>query len=434
MDFITYLINGIIGGVVTIKIGEKLLNKKAKINLNKIIGIVFYSMILTLNYMIVDNFLKVILIFLANIMLNTIVFKDRIEKSIIVSFIEYVNILLSECIVGLTLTVLTSKISLLSNIDIEIIKNSIMLNIFIIGFSYILVLILERKYKKIVDKTEDNSILLLSLIAVIILICLGSLFYRFEISNRILNSSFVLNTLIIFIMIFVGFMVIAQRLEYDRKSKEYINLAKYSEINSTLLEEYSVLNHEHKNQLIIIKGMIADKDKDVEKYVNSLIDKKKNIKFKWIRELNNIKFQGLKSFINYKILEMKTEKIEVTVRVSEACKDIELEKISRNKKEKLYSIMGVYLDNAREAAIISKDKKVSIDTYVIEDKICFEIANTYNDKINLNMINEYGYTSKGTGHGTGLYIIQNMIKNDFSFETITKIEKGFFIQIIKLKI
>lgn len=434
METLTYLINGIIGGIINLKISEILFEKKQNCTFLKVITVLIFSIILTFNYLVVDNFLKVIIIFIDNIMLNMVIYKERMEKTVVVSFVEYINILLSEGIIGLLLSIVIYILSAVLSTEIEIVKNTILLNCIILGLHYVLAQKLKNQYKNIVNKSTESSSLILGALAIIVLICMGSLFYRTEKLNWKLNSIFILDTIIIVFMGIVGILMIIQKLEYDRKNKEYINLAKYSEINATLLEEYSMLNHEHKNQLIIIKGMIEDKDKDLGKYVNSLILKKKNVRFEWIKELNNIKFQGLKSFINYKILEMKTEDIEISVMVSEECKEIDVEKLSAKRKEILYSIIGVYLDNAREATIKTKNKKVNLEVYVEDGAICFEIANTYNENIDISKINNYGYTSKGAGRGTGLYMIQNLIKNDPHFEITTKIQRGFFIQKTKIKI
>lgn len=432
MEILTYLINGAIGGFVTIKIGEKILNKKIELNNKKKISIILYSIVLTFNYIVVDNFLKVILILLANILLNNMVFGERIEKNIIISFIEYLNVLVSEII---TVTILMIIFEFFLDVNIEIIKNTLVTNLIIMVVNYILANILKEKYKMVLKKTDENSIVPLVIMVVLILVCIGSLFYKIDSLSWKLNNSFLLNAIIIIIMSYIGIITIIQRLNYENIDKQYRDLAKYSETNSELLEEYSALNHEYKNQLIIIRGMLEDNEKEVYDYVKSLINKKSKIKFKWIKELNNISFQGLKSFMNYKILEMVNEGIKVNVTISKECKEYQLDKLATNDKDKIYSVVGVFLDNAREAAKESENKEVSLEAYICDAKIYIEIANTYNGEINLQKINNYGYTSKGNGHGTGLYMVNNIIKKANFLEHVTEIKNKYFIQklIIKIK-
>lgn len=430
IEIITNIISGIIIGITTLRITEQLTNKKIERNLfNKVIILIF-SVILIINYFVVDNFLKVIVIFLDYILLNKIITKERLDKSIVLSFIEYLNALVAEIIVGIIMIII---LKIFTSEGIEIIKNTIFSNIVIMLTNYIIAKRLIEQYRKIIEKTNKNSALVLTILAILILLCIGSLFYKIDTIKWELNNVFLLNAVVIVVVSVIGIMTIFQRLNYEKIANQYKDLAKYSEVNATLLEEYSILNHEHKNQLIIIKGMIEEKDKGLEEYVKKLIDKKEKVKFKWIKELNNISFQGLKSFMNYKILEMKEDKIEVYVTVSKQCKNYKLEKMTTLEKDKLYSIIGVYLDNAKDAAKESKGNKVVIDMYITEEGMVVEIANTFNGTIDLEKINDYGYTSKGTGHGTGLYMIQNIVKDDNKFKTNTKINNEYFIQTLIIK-
>jgi len=399
---ITTLINGfiggIIGGIVNVKISEMIFERKTKTSYLKIITILIFASILAMNYLVVDNFLKVIIIFMDNIMLNIVVFKERLDKTIVVSFIEYINILISEIIVVMVLMLI---FELFTNSSIEIIKNTLLSNVLILSVNYWSAKLMINKYKKIIEKINNNRVMLLAMLAALILVCIGSLFYKIDSISWQLNNSVLLNAIIIIITAYIGITTIIQRLNYEKIDRQYKDLAKYSEINSTLLEEYSMLNHEYKNQLIIIEGMIENNEPEVREYIKSLITKKSQIKFKWIKELNNISFQGLKSFMNYKILEMVNEKIKVDVTISKECKDYQLGKMSTSDKDKIYSIIGVFLDNAKEASKESEEKEVVITAYVDETAMYIEIANTFEGKINLDKIKNYGYTSKGTGHGTG---------------------------------
>ena len=74
---------------------------------------------------------------------------------------------------------------------------------------------------------------------------------------------------------------------------------------------------------------------------------------------------------------MVNEGVKVNVTISKECKEYHMDKLASNDKDKIYSIMGVFLDNAREAAKQSKGKEVVITSYIQDDKMYIEIANTY---------------------------------------------------------
>jgi len=61
------------------------------------------------------------------------------------------------------------------------------------------------------------------------------------------------------------------------------------------------------------------------------------------------------------------------------------------------------------------------------------IANTYRGKVEIDKISEYGYSSKGKNHGTGLYIVENIIVKNKKFTKETSLMDNYFIQTIKIQ-
>lgn len=415
----------LIAGKILLDSDEKILNYKT------IIFSISTAILITFTHLTITNSSKVIFVFLGFIMLSKMIFKKEISKSLVLSALYYITMMISECIAVLPIIIIYSILELGS---VDSMKNTISISIVITFLTVYIIKKFKNKYKNILEKMQNNKTIILAILSILILICLYSLYRKIELTGWRLSSEYILDTIIIIVISIIGIMVIKQRVNYEKIENQYKSLAKYSETNASLLEEYSMLNHEYKNQLIIIKGMIATEDKELAQYVQTLLDKKDNIKFKWIRDLNNITFQGLKSFMNYKILEMKNEKLNVYVSVSKECKNYKLEKMSTIDKDKIYSIIGVYLDNAKEAAKISKEKEININIYVNCNNFYFEIANTYEGILEIEKLNNYGYTSKGKGHGTGLYLIQNIVKDSDKFKTHTRIENNFFIQTLIVKI
>lgn len=420
------IIKGIIAGYTAIKTGELITEEKVKINIRNVSKLLIYAVALTMIYMTIDNFLKVIIIYIAYVILNNQIYKENLEKSIALAFIEYITVLFVESIIGIFISYIIKNIV---KQEMSVLKNTLLMNIVIMLLSYLLAKVLKKKYKKIVNDIKNNSSLILSFLAIIILICIGSLFYKIEITNWSLNSEFILNTIIIIAMGIVGILIISQRINYEKVNNQYKDLAKYSEISAGLLEDYRIINHEHKNQLIIIKGMVENKGtKELKEYLDSQIQQKEKIRYKWIQELNNISFQGLRSFMSYKILEMESKKIKMNITISKKCKKYKLDKMTTGEKDKIYSIVGVFMDNAMDAAVESKKKSIIIDGYEQEGRIYLEIANTYKGKIDIEKVKEYGYTSKGSGHGTGLHIVEKITKSSNQLETQTRIQNGYFVQ------
>lgn len=422
LDFI----NAVIVTFTMMKCTEILLDRTIKIDKKTIGLIIINSLGLTINYLIMQDLIKVIFTFIDLIIFNKLITKDITSKCVIVTFIEYLNTIITETILGLVLGVV------LTTLDIDIInliRKTVVINTLVMGINYLFIYEFRKFYRRILLKMEDNSLLYIIILTLSLLLCVGAVFYKADYTDWKLTWQLIGNIAIILTMCIIAIVTIYQRVKYEKVNKQYEDLAKFSEINATLVEDYSVLNHEYKNQLIIIKGMIGKKNKDVHEYIDSLISERKGITSQWIIELNNISFMGLRSFMNHKILEMRSKGLNANVVISKDCKNINLEALPTEVKKSIYSIVGVYLDNAMEAALLSEEKMVAINAYTTnKNQICLEIANTFSGEVELNKINTYGYSSKGTGRGTGLYIVNKLIKEHDCLESNTIIEHGYFIQ------
>ena len=99
----------------------------------------------------------------------------------------------------------------------------------------------------------------------------------------------------------------------------------------------------------------------------------------------------------------------------------------------LSKIIGVFLDNAKEAALSSKLKEVTINIYVENKTIVFEIANSYDGEINVDNIYNAGYSNKGKNRGYGLVLAKNLVDDNPMFENITTTLNGYFVQKLIVK-
>ena len=136
--------------------------------------------------------------------------------------------------------------------------------------------------------------------------------------------------------------------------------------------------------------------------------------------------------INYKLVQMESENINPTVTISKDVAKTKLNKLSTKQMDSLYSIVGVYLDNAIEAASKSKKKEVSLDVYKDKKEIVMILANTYKGKINLDKMDEYGYTTKGKNHGVGLHLVRKILEEDTMFKESRKLLDNYYIQELRI--
>lgn len=96
--------------------------------------------------------------------------------------------------------------------------------------------------------------------------------------------------------------------------------------------------------------------------------------------------------------------------------------------------MGVYLDNAIEAVMEADIKEINIDLYILDKNLFITVANTFNGKVNLDSISDYGYTTKSEGHGYGLSLVKEIIKDNDTLSSDTEvIDNKVFVQKIQKK-
>ena len=129
----------------------------------------------------------------------------------------------------------------------------------------------------------------------------------------------------------------------------------------------------------------------------------------------------------YKAAIAQKHKINLTTDVSIESKGI-LTKLSEKEVKVLCKLIGIYFDNAIEAAAESRKKNVTIEIYELKDKVSIVFSNTFKKHKNMKDRNEKGVSSKGEGRGNGLYFASKLIKENDWLEQKQDIVDRYYIQ------
>ena len=373
----------------------------------------------------IDNILKLVIIFLSYIGYYKLIFKEDLSITILTSFIMYLMIFLSEIVVDIIVFIILyiTKIDEFSNIQYTIWMNLIIA---------IVSICLTKKYgewlSKLIKEAKFKKWILIGL-SILIIIALATILYNMPLSRLQENINFFITMFLVMVFCIISFIIIKQQREVNEKEEEYRKLANYSQVTEGVLEEYRLNLHESRNQLIIIKNMISTtKKKELEEYVSNLIESTEINKYRWINELKYIPIPELKGFVNFKLMEMSNKKIDIEIHIERKLKDSKMKKLKIKDRGDFYSIIGVFLDNAKEASLESKEKKVALEMYEINEEIHMIIANTYKGKVDLDKINGYGYSSKGKNRGTGLHLVNKIVERNKLFERTTSKMDEYFVQ------
>jgi len=384
-------------------------NPQKKITIKQIISI----LILTILLILINNFFTNTFItyfsYITFLIYYKINYKNKTNLSLYCFLIIFLSFFISK-----NLLLLIFNIKNFNNITIT--------------FTSFLLTFIIRKYIKIFkhNKLINKNIILMNYLLLNI--------YPIYIIIKVSLQKQLIEDIIIFIILSIFIIIlILQEQKIDKLKRKNKELSKNSKNNEKLVINYRKAHHEYRNKLIIIKGMIRPNNKDLTKYINHLIKEPVVIKNKWLNELSNIPFIEIKNFLNYKIniLESKNAKIEIFI--GEEIATINPKKVDIIDINNINTIIGVILDNIIDSIKKIKEKLVSINIYIEKDTINIVLANTFSNNVDLNKINNLGYSTKGRKRGIGLALVNDIIKSNKNLELETKIEGNFFIQHLKIK-
>lgn len=433
MKFLELFIGAIILWIIYYSIGKILFQTNKKISKIKLILTIFIFSILLSLLNIVDSeimhgVIKIAISYILFYFYYKILFNKQDFDLIVGSLILYLSVFISETIIAIIMSVILKFMHYESMIFL---KNTIFINALVNLLAYTFVIINKNRLAEFTknSKFNDKGNILIILIMLITISLLG---FKIPLKNWTLNIEFIMTMFILISFCIIGVLILKQKSDIQKTKSMYQQLVEYSNITNDVLEEYRVVTHEHKNQLLIIRSMLENKDKDINDYVDSLLEKREGIKYKWIGELNHLPLSGLKGLINYKVLEMESLHLNKIISISKEVSKLKLEKLSLNQKDNLYSIIGVYLDNAIQASKESIEKEINIEIYKEKKELVIIIANTYSGKIEMDKLDNYGYTTKGKNHGIGLHIVKNILKSEPIFNSKTYLLDNYFVKEIRI--
>ncbi|MBV7274552.1 GHKL domain-containing protein [Clostridium sp. PL3] len=199
--------------------------------------------------------------------------------------------------------------------------------------------------------------------------------------------------------------------------------------NEKMTYELKRIRHNALNILYGLSGYIENSDwQGLTEYFYQFEEQIKDLKGNYIFSINNIKNHALKGLLVVKLDKAKSLGINVSVELENI---IYLEK-KFIKTTDLCELLGVYLDNAIEAASEAKIKKLNICILENVKSIVISIRNTFNEIPNVSDINR-GISTKGKDRGIGLILSKNILRKYNNIIHNTFIEYIFFIQEIYIK-
>lgn len=242
------------------------------------------------------------------------------------------------------------------------------------------------------------------------------------------STSYFVNIIIMLIFFALATLFIKSKNSYDRLNSEYESMFSYVQNFEDWIEKEQLNRHEYKNQLAVLRCLTSEKK--VKDKIDEILEDSINVEGEVVHQLKTLPKNGIKGLMYYKSAIAQKNKIDLTVNISLEVHSI-LSKLSEKEAKVLCHLIGIYFDNAIEAAKETRKKKVLIEIYEIKDHVTFVFSNTFKKAKNFDDRNKKGVSTKGDGHGNGLYYASKLIdQNPWLSQKQEVIDKYYIQQII----
>lgn len=415
------VITPIIFGKLTLQ--NKLRKDKSKLVVAFLISCILYG----LSYLYLEGEIRTLCVFLFHIVLFYEIYAVPFLKSIFISFLYCSIVMICEFLLLFTLTI---AFNISKELYYDTMVGALASNIFVCFYAILIAIVFRDKIIKIFNLDYiDKYFILLIVFGYISFIFLFFVF----ILNYMNDYNYVAYLIIILVLIVIVFNLIKYKIQIYDKIKEYNNLLKFMKNYENELEENRIKGHEIKNQISTINSMLKDNanKQKLEKYVKELIGDYHDLDNVKYSDLQYLPSNGIKGFVCSKISLAVSKEIDVEVLVQKEIETSILDNLGDKDFKYLCIVLGVLLDNAIEASLDSRDKKIGIEVYLIKDDVLIIITNSFtnkkNDKINIFK------SSKGPGRGHGLKLARRVISQSDKFVLTSEVNLDSFTQKLVVK-
>lgn len=239
--------------------------------------------------------------------------------------------------------------------------------------------------------------------------------------------------LLVFVLLFLAVSraelksKIAQREEESKR-----NLLEYTSQIENMYEELRSFKHDYSNMLLTMSGFIDSGDiEGLRSYYQKSIlptNEKINKGNYHLHKLSRIQDPAIKGMLSAKFINAINQGVDFFVDIMEDIPDISMKVLD------LTRVLGIYIDNAVEAALETKDKEVKFNVVRDSNAVVIVIANSYINKgISIKDAEKYAVSTKGEGRGIGLSNVVKILSEYPNVNKITEMKDKYFVQTLVIE-
>ena len=262
--------------------------------------------------------------------------------------------------------------------------------------------------------------------------------YSYSLNNAItyyISISIIFTFLLILILISSSLLKnLHIKIEVEAEKQKLEQQKKYIESLEKNNNEIRKFKHDFNNIILGLEGYITSNEVNNIKLRDYFYNNIKNLNTKIeldnivLSHLNNIKVPSIKNLLTNKIISAQNNDFKVNISVED-----EIDNFYVNEMQ-LSRILGIFLDNSLEAGLeLDNNRFIELIILKANKTIVIQITNTFkNTNLDIDKINESGYSTKGENRGIGLSSANDIISKH-NMILNTRIEDNLFKQILTIE-
>lgn len=222
-----------------------------------------------------------------------------------------------------------------------------------------------------------------------------------------------------------------EKIQTETRQRAFQDLQDYTRNLEAMYDGLRSFKHDYINILSSLSGYIENGDmEELKDFFEEKILPTQNLitqgDYK-LNQLSNIAVLEIKSLLSAKMIYAHDMGIDVAIDIPDHVSCFSMDTVD------LARILGIFLDNAMEAALETASPKVGLNIIRNPDTVAVIITNGVQDSdIALHKLKQQGFTTK-TGHtGIGLANAQKMIRSYDNILWETTLKDGCFTQYLEI--
>lgn len=221
--------------------------------------------------------------------------------------------------------------------------------------------------------------------------------------------------------------IIRSQEKIKREQEEKKNLLEYTNQVESMYEELRSFKHDYVNILASLSGYIESEDMNgLKNYfeqnilpTNERIDQGKY----HLQKLSGIKDPAIKGLVSSKMIYAMNAGLDVFIDIMESVDDIAIKVLD------LTRILGIYIDNAIEAALESKQKEIKFNIVKEKNAVVIVVMNSFvNHNLSVKEMEKKNISTKGDKRGLGLNNVNEILQKYPNINKMTELKDDYFLQ------